>query len=171
MNSVLNYLRRVRKFLRKKYYTKKAIKGILSFKELPTINNKSSFNKNTIIGKNCHFNGVDISGGGKVIIGDNFHSGHSCMMITQNHNIHGEALPYDDTYILKDILIEDNVWLGNRVIILGGVCIGEGAVIQAGSVVVSNIPPLTIAGGHPASVFSRRDADHYFSLKKQKKFH
>ncbi|PKI02287.1 acyltransferase [Glaciecola sp. 33A] len=153
------------------YYTQKAIRQIVEYKGLPTINGESNFNNNTYLGQNCHFNGIDIGGGGKVTIGDNFHSGPSCMMITQNHNIHGHALPYDKTYIYKDIVIEDNVWLGSRVIILGGVKIGEGAVIQAGSVVVSDIPALSIAGGHPAMVFSQRDFDHYFTLKKQGSFH
>ena len=157
--------------LKRKYYTSKAIKSLVSYKEKPIVNNKSRFTKDTSIGRNCHFNGMDISGCGKVVIGDNFHSGGSCVMITQNHNIHGVALPYDQTYICKDIMIEDNVWLGSRVIILGGVTIGEGAVIQAGSVVVSSIPPLAIAGGHPAVVFSHRDREHYFKLKKLARFH
>jgi len=68
-------------------------------------------------------------------------------------------------------LIEDNVWLGHRVIILGGVTIGEGAIIQAGSVVVKDIPKYAIAGGHPAKVFKYRDIKHYNRLKKEKKFH
>ncbi|WP_407461931.1 acyltransferase, partial [Methanobrevibacter sp.] len=71
----------------------------------------------------------------------------------------------------KDVVIEDNVWLGNRVIVLPGVRIGEGAIIQAGSVVVKDIPKCAIAGGHPANVFSLRDADHYEELKKEGKFH
>lgn len=94
------------------------------------------------------------------------------MMITQIHNYdHGKKVPYDDTYIYKDITIEDNVWLGSRVIVLGGVTIGEGAIIQAGSVVVKNIPKYAIAGGHPATVFKYRDIDHYERLKAEGKFH
>lgn len=170
MKTLLNFLRKVKRQIRKKYNTKQAVKNISYFSELPNINHRSSFNGNTYLGNNCHFNGMQISGGGRVTIGDNFHSGSSCMMIAQNHNINGGALPYDNTYILKDIEIGDNVWLGNRVIILGGVKIGEGAVIQAGSVVVSDIPALAIAGGHPAAVFSHRDAEHYFRLKKEEKF-
>ena len=77
----------------------------------------------------------------------------------------------DETVISKDVVIEDNVWLGNRVIVLPGVTIGEGAIIQAGSVVVNDIPKYAIAGGHPAKVFSSRDKDHYEMLKKEGKFH
>jgi len=93
-------------------------------------------------------------------------------MITHIHNYdNGKAIPYDDTYIYKDITIEDNVWLGDRVIILGGVKIGEGAIIQAGSVVVSDVPKYAIAGGHPAKVFKYRDIEHYEKLKTEKRFH
>lgn len=109
---------------------------------------------------------MNIVGGGKIFIGDNFHSGPGCLMITQIHNYdNGQAIPYDSTYIHKPIHIENNVWLGSRVIILGESRIGEGAIIQAGSVVVSDIPKYAIAGGHPAIVFKYRDIEHYERLK------
>jgi len=123
------------------------------------------FTKNTVVGNNVNFNGMKIRGGGNVRIGENFHSGTDCEIITQNHNFEGEKIPYDSKYVYKDINIGDNVWLGNRVIILPGVFIGEGAIIQAGSVVVSNVPACAIAGGHPAKVFANRDKKHYYELK------
>lgn len=136
------------------------------------VNHWSMVNRNTFLGTNVNFNGMQIRGGGKVQIGDNFHSGTECLMITQNHNYDkGTAIPYDGTYVCKDIKIEDNVWLGDRVIILGGVTIGEGAIIQAGSVVVNDIPAYAIAGGHPANVFKERDIEHYMKLKQEGKFH
>jgi acetyltransferase-like isoleucine patch superfamily enzyme len=136
------------------------------------INFISYVSRNTILGKNINFNGMKILGEGKVTIGDNFHSGKDCLMITQNHNYDaGNAIPYDDTYIIKDIIIKENVWIGDRVIILGGVTIEEGAIIQAGSVVVKSIPKCAIAGGHPAQVFKFRNVDHYEKLKCAFKFH
>jgi len=135
------------------------------------VNSYSSVSKTTILGKNVKFNGMTIYPGGTVTIEDNFHSGSNCQIITQNHNFNGNKIPYDETYIIKDVLIEDNVWIGNNVIILAGVHIGEGAIIQAGSVVVRDIPKLAIAGGHPAKVFSKRDESHYQSLKQQSFFH
>lgn len=125
----------------------------------------------TYLGKNVSFNGMKISGCGKVNIGDNFHSGKHCLIISQNHNYNGNMLPYDDTYICKDVIIKENVWMGDRVIVLAGVTIGEGVIIQAGSVVVNNIPDYAIIGGHPAKVFANRDISHYQKLKKEKKFH
>ncbi len=127
--------------------------------------------KNTFLGQNINFNGLVVSGGGKVTIGDNFHSGPDCLLICENHNFdYGDAVPYDTTYIYKPINIDNNVWLGSRVIVLGGVSIGEGAIVQAGSCVVSDIPSYAIAGGHPAKVFSYRDIEHYEKLKAEGKF-
>lgn len=136
------------------------------------VNGRSSVTKHTVLGDNVNFNGIKITGGGKVVIGNNFHSGEDCLLISQNHNFdHGTKIPYDNTYILKDIIIEDQVWLGSRVIVLGGVTIGEGAIIQAGSVVTTNIPKFAIAGGHPAKVFSTRNVEHYNKCKSEKAFH
>lgn len=120
------------------------------------IGGKSYINNNTYLGEHVCFNGMAIKGAGKVSIGRYFHSGTGCLMITSNHNYEGEEIPYDSTFITKDITIDDFVWLGDRVIILGG-NIGEGAIIQAGSVVVKDIPPYAIAGGSPARVFKYRD--------------
>ena len=49
--------------------------------------------------------------------------------------------------------------------------IGEGAIIQACSVVVCDIPALTIAGGHPAKPFAKRGEAHYSRMKSAGKFH
>lgn len=50
------------------------------------------------------------------------------------------------------VLIEENVLIGSRVIILKGVTIGRDSVIGAGSVVARSIPPGVIAAGNPAKV-------------------
>ncbi len=50
-------------------------------------------------------------------------------------------------------------WIGARSIILKGVTIGEGAIIGAGSVVTSDVPPFTIVGGNPARVIRTLSAD------------
>ena len=136
-----------------------------------SVNGWTKVTKTTFLGNNVNFNGMKIFGCGNVFIGDNFHSGEECMMLTQVHNYEGKCIPYDRTYICKDIVIDNNVWLGTRVMILSGVTIGEGAIIQAGSVVVSDIPKYAIAGGHPAKVFSTRDSIHYENLKSKGKFH
>lgn len=52
----------------------------------------------------------------------------------------------------RPIVIEENVWLGARVTVLGGVTIGAGSAIGAGSVVLHDIPPRSVAVGTPAKV-------------------
>lgn len=155
-----------------KYYSIICLRKAKKAHPTARCNFKCVFTNKTEIGKNCHFNGMHISGNGKVIIGDNFHSGKNIRILTTFHNYEaGKAIPYDDTYNSKDVIIEDNVWIGESVMILGGVVIGEGAVIQAGSVVCKDVPPLAIAGGHPAVPFKYRDKKHYFKLKKEGKYH
>tara|TARA_B100001142_G_scaffold141143_1_gene142448 strand:+ start:449 stop:943 length:495 start_codon:yes stop_codon:yes gene_type:complete len=154
------------------FFTLLVIRKVKNYTKPLKVNGLSFVSRNTTLGKNVSFNGIRISGCGLVTIGNNFHSGKDCLIISENHNFNmGEKIPYDETYICKDINIQDNVWLGDRVIILAGVTIGEGAIIQAGSVVVSDIPKYAIAGGHPAKVFSQRDIKHYTKLKEEKKFH
>lgn len=164
-------MRKLIKRLLRLWHTYQARKGIARAEGPVRVNHPCTFNNKTFLGKNVHFNGMKITGCGEVHIGDNFHSGRECLMIAQNHRYEGEALPYDDTYICKDIVIKDNVWLGERVIVLGGVTIDEGAIIQAGSVVVCDIPKCAIAGGHPARVFSQRNPERYEMLKSERRFH
>lgn len=136
----------------------------------PYINGMSKFYGNIIFGKNNHFNGAELQGQGSIKIGDNFHSAKGLVILTQNHNWKGDALPYDETIITKKVVIGDNVWTGLNVIILPGVSIGEGCIIQAGSVVSKSIPDLAIAGGNPAVVIKYRNLEHYNFLKKNEKF-
>ena len=53
------------------------------------------------------------------------------------------------------IVIGDHVFIGARSIILKGVTIGEKAIVAAGSVVVKDVPPLTIVAGNPAKVIKK----------------
>jgi acetyltransferase-like isoleucine patch superfamily enzyme len=57
----------------------------------------------------------------------------------------------------RPIVLEDNVWLGARVIVLPGVTIGENSVVGAGSVVTRDVPANVIAAGVPARVLRPLD--------------
>ena len=162
--------RRIKKIITL-WYTYLAKRSLNSYGEGLHVNKKSTFTRKTQIGKNCHFNGMSVRGKGSVKIGDNFHSGEECIILTSNHNYDGgNAIPYDETTIDKDVIIEDNVWIGTRVIILGGVTLGEGCIIQAGSVVVKDVESCAIYGGAPANFIKKRNIEHYNELKKQGKF-
>lgn len=138
------------------------------------INNSitSCVNENTILGNDVSFNGMRIIGHGNVFIGSCFHCGEGCYIISDNHDYdNGREIPYDHSKSLaKETVIEDFVWLGTAVIVLPGAYIEEGAIIQAGSVVVGRIPKGAIAGGHPAKVFKYRDMRHYEQLKLSKNY-
>jgi acetyltransferase-like isoleucine patch superfamily enzyme len=54
------------------------------------------------------------------------------------------------------VIIEDDVWIGARAIVLRGVTIGRGAIVGAGSLVTKNIPPYAIAVGSPAKTIKFR---------------
>ncbi len=56
----------------------------------------------------------------------------------------------------QPIVIQDDVWIGARAIILGGVTIGQGAIVAANSVVTKDVPPYAIMGGTPAKVLKYR---------------
>ena len=52
----------------------------------------------------------------------------------------------------KPIIVEDNVWIGARVIVMSGVTVGQDSCVGAGSVVTCDVPPRTLAAGVPARV-------------------
>lgn len=135
------------------------------------INGFCSFNGKERFGTNVNFNGCKVYGKGIVSFGDNFHSGKNLIFLTTNHNYNGEYIPYDNTYIHKNVNIGENVWIGLNVTILGGVNIGEGSIIQAGSVISSDIDKFSIVGGNPAKKFKTRNVEKYTKLKKECKFH
>jgi len=75
------------------------------------------------------------------------------------------ALPYGIDYVYKDVIIEDNVWIGSNCSIAPGDRIGEGCIIGRSSVVFEEIPSNTIAIGNPAKVVKERDVKPYKFLK------
>ena len=50
----------------------------------------------------------------------------------------------------KPIIIDDNVWIGKRVIVMKGVNIGKGSIVAIGAVVTKDVRPGTIVAGNPA---------------------
>ncbi len=78
------------------------------------------------------------------------------------------------TYVEKDLFAEhayvddqnrwfnvigNDVWIGTNAVLLGGVSIGDGAVIAAGSVVTKDVPPYAVVGGSPARILRYRFTD------------
>jgi acetyltransferase-like isoleucine patch superfamily enzyme len=92
-------------------------------------------------------NRVHISCSEKIEIGTHVDIGDECLIIDNDFHGVGDNLPKK-----APIIIEDNVWLATRVIVLKGVTIGKGSVIAAGSIVLKSIPPNSFAAGVPAKV-------------------
>lgn len=167
-----NYISRKLIKYKKKIWVRQLKKIAIVCGDQPYVGGPCNFMGKIYLGNNCNFNGMNIQGLGTTIIGDNFHSGIECLIINQNHDYDdGEAIPYGTNYHLKTVKIGDNVWLGNRVTIVGDVVIGEGAIAAAGSVIVKDVPPFAIVGGNPARIIKYRNIDHYNRLKREKKFH
>lgn len=93
--------------------------------------------------------GSSITARTSVKIGSHCHLGHYTFIMDNNqHDVvrHMELPPS------APVIIEDNVWIGSKALILPGVVIGTQAVIGAGSIVTHSIPPRCVAAGNPARI-------------------
>lgn len=106
-----------------------------------------------IIGDDVGISGCTISAGLKIEIKDHVMIG-SGAVITD-----GDAHPVDpiqrrngERCIRKPVLIEENVFVGARAIILKGVTIGHDSTVGAGAVVTKSVPPYSVVAGNPAKV-------------------
>ena len=92
----------------------------------------------------------------KVTLGD--YSGMDVTVITRTHRFDRIDIPMMRQGFVeeKPVYIGDDVWIGDRVIILPGVHVGDGCVIAAGSVVTKDVPRYTVVGGVPAKVIRER---------------
>jgi lipopolysaccharide O-acetyltransferase len=75
---------------------------------------------------------------------------------------HDYSNPYDEVVsnrkvIVSPVTVGDYVWLGEGVMVLKGSTIGERSIIGAGSIVLGEIPPLSVAVGRPARVVKQYD--------------
>ena len=106
--------------------------------------------KNITIGKNVFINSCcKFQDQGGITIGDGCFIGHNVIITTLNHV---EEPSQRQSILPKSVCIGKNVWIGANVTIVPGVTIGDNAIIGAGSTVVKNIPPNTIAVGNPCRV-------------------
>ncbi|MBR5515130.1 MAG: CatB-related O-acetyltransferase [Clostridia bacterium] len=95
---------------------------------------------------------------GSCTIGDYVMMGEDVTVITRNHKNDSVDIPmlkqgFDEE---KPVVIGNDVWIGDRVIILPGVEIGDGCIIGAGSVVTKSVPPYCVAAGVPCKIIKQR---------------
>lgn len=110
------------------------------------------------IGKNSSLNqGVIINGIGDVEIGNGVRIAAYTVINSTDHEFKDRDSDIaEQGFVLGKVVIEDDVWIGARVVINKGVTIGKGSIIGAGSVVTRDIPPYSVAVGVPCKVVSTR---------------
>ena len=94
-----------------------------------------------------------------VVIGQDCIIGQSCLIIGGgSYDISDPEVVIREQPIRPDggVVLEENVWLGGKVTVLGGATVGRGSVLAAGSVVTRPIPAFSIAMGVPARVTRSR---------------
>jgi acetyltransferase-like isoleucine patch superfamily enzyme len=91
-----------------------------------------------------------------ITIKDNCMVAQGCKFIDHDHGVALGTLMKLQKGVSFPIVLEKDVWLGCNVVVLKGVCIGEGAVVAAGSVVTKSIPAYEIWGGVPAKFIKNR---------------
>lgn len=70
----------------------------------------------------------------------------------------------DELPFKGDTVIGNDVWIGYEALIMPGIKIGDGAIIAAKSMVVKDVPPYTVFGGHPAHLLRQRFPDHTIAV-------
>ena len=86
-----------------------------------------------------------------IVVEENCDIGPDVEFITGSHLI-GTSSRRAGFGLAKPIVVGAGTWIGAKCSILGGVTIGEGCVVAAGSVVIKDIPPNCLAAGVPARV-------------------
>ena len=117
-----------------------------------------NFEPKIVIGDNCSIGEyTQITAINKITIGDGLLTGR---YVYVGDNAHG-GLSWEEATIRPsrrqltskgEILIGKNVWIGDRVTILGGVTVGDNVIIGAGTVVTKDVPANCVAVGTPAKI-------------------
>jgi len=107
----------------------------------------------TLIGLGCVLIGP-VSVGNDVILAQNI------VVSGLNHGYEDVSMPIRMQKVsTKDIVIEDEVWIGANSVIVAGVTIGKHAVVAGGSVVTKSVAAYTIVAGNPAKAIKRYNVD------------
>lgn len=100
------------------------------------------------IGHRCHLHAIDpVSIGSGCVLADNVMVSTTDHGRVDRHEVHGTG----------PIVIGDDVFLGQNVVVLGGVTIGDGATVAAGAVVTKDVPAGAVVGGVPAKIIGGGD--------------
>lgn len=124
--------------------------------------NGESYNVSIRIGSNSQIGSYNhITAVNSITIGDGVLTGKFVTITDNSHGIPGDLSDYDISPIKRklfskgSVVIEDNVWIGDKATILPNVTIGCGSIIGANAVVTKDVPPFCIVGGNPARIIKQ----------------
>jgi len=149
-----------------------SILGKIYFKILYQINRVNCVQKlGVCAGSNLHIYGKVEFGTEPwlITIGNNVYLTNGVKFITHDGGtlLFRKYIP--DLEITKPIILGNDVYVGNNVLLLPGVTVGNKVVIGAGAIVTKNIPDNSIVAGVPAKVI--KTADEYFEKIKKESLH
>ena len=98
---------------------------------------------------------------GNTKVGKNVMIGREFMTIPRNHKTDSIEVPMIHQGFTEptSIIIDDDVWIGNRVTVLPGIHIHSHSIIAAGAVVTKDVPMYAVVGGVPAKVIKYRNKE------------
>lgn len=114
--------------------------------------------KNISIGDNSGI-GINARIPSNITIGRDVMMAPDIVILSKNHNISSVDIPMIKQADTEEthLIIEDDVWIATRVIILPSVSwIGRGSILAAGAVITKNVPAYSIVGGNPAKLIKYR---------------
>lgn len=111
-----------------------------------------SIGNNVLIQKDCHIGAIN-----NIVIGNNVLIASKVYISDHSHGeISGQVLldppAKRKLYSKGPVIIEDNVWLGEGVVVLPNITIGENSIVGANSVVTKSIPKNSVVAGNPARI-------------------
>jgi maltose O-acetyltransferase len=109
----------------------------------------------SIVGRDCI-----LDGRGGLTIGSDVNIGGRTQIITGKHDVDAPDFPAE----FPPVTIGDHAWIAIGSTVLGGVTIGRGAVVAAGSVVTRDVEPMAIYGGVPARKIGERKSTLDYTL-------
>ena len=114
--------------------------------------------KNISIGSfTCINENFEITGIGFVNIGQNVHIGRNCKILTVHHD-YKNGYPFAESKKqYRDVVIGNDVWIGDDCVIMGGVVIGDKSVIATGTVVSKNVGVGEVVGSNTQVVIGKRE--------------
>lgn len=123
--------------------------------------NDQHFTPEIVIGDNCNIGQqAHITAINRIVIGNNVLMGTKVLITDNSHGTFAadelDIAPYNRPLYSKGaVIIDDNVWIGEKASIMPGVHIGKGAIVAANSVVTHDVPPYSMVAGVPAKVIKQ----------------